>query len=115
MEGGAAARRVFLVGFEEELRHFTRRYEPNQLGMRVVSAAILRGVLGLTLRQGAIEYLGKISFGLYVFHVAALRIAGSAVAGLVLTVLAAALSYRFLESPFLRWKGPLARVESRPI
>ena len=43
VEGGAAARRVFLVGFEEELRHFTRTYEPNQLGMRVVSAAILRG------------------------------------------------------------------------
>jgi peptidoglycan/LPS O-acetylase OafA/YrhL len=79
------------------------------------SAAILRGVLGLMLRQPAIEYLGKISFGLYVFHVAALRIAGSAVMGLALTVLAAALSYRFLEAPFLRWKGRLARVESRPI
>ena len=77
--------------------------------------ARLCGVLGLTLRQPAVEYLGKISFGLYVFHVAALRIAGSAVAGLALTVLAAALSYRFLESPFLRWKGRLARVESRPI
>ena len=79
------------------------------------AAASLRGVLGLTLRQPVVEYLGKISFGLYVFHVAALSIAGSAVAGLALTVAAAALSYRFLESPFLRWKGRLARVESRPI
>ena len=42
-EGGAAARRVFLVGYEDELRHFTSKYEPGNLGMRIVSAAILRG------------------------------------------------------------------------
>ena len=41
--GGAAARRVFLVGFEEDLRHFSAKHEPWNLGMRIVSAAILRG------------------------------------------------------------------------
>ena len=38
-----AARRVFLVGYEDELKHFARKYEPGKLGMRIVSAAILRG------------------------------------------------------------------------
>ncbi len=41
--GGAAARRVFLVGFEEDLKHFSAKHEPWNLGMRIVSAAILRG------------------------------------------------------------------------
>ena len=43
VDGGAAARRVFLVGYEDELKHFARKYEPGKLGMRIVSAAILRG------------------------------------------------------------------------
>ena len=79
------------------------------------AAAILRGTLGLPMRQPVIEYLGKISFGLYVFHVAALRVGGSTAAGFALTVLAAGLSYRYLETPFLHLKERFARVESRPV
>ncbi|MEP7354781.1 MAG: acyltransferase [Acidobacteriota bacterium] len=68
-------------------------------------------------------YLGKISYGLYVLHVAAIRILEKGLAGsklvmpaaLLLTIGLAALSYRFLESPFLRLKEKFARVSSRPV
>jgi peptidoglycan/LPS O-acetylase OafA/YrhL len=66
--------------------------------------AILYGTLGLGLKNAALGYLGKISFGLYVFHVAALRIVPNAIGALALTILAAVVSYRFLETPFLRLK-----------
>jgi peptidoglycan/LPS O-acetylase OafA/YrhL len=73
-----------------------------------------------------LAYLGKISYGLYVFHVAAIRmvqtITGPSLAGPIvlliafaLTVAAAALSYRYLESPFLRWKIRYAHVETRTV
>ena len=41
--GGVAARRIFLVGYEDEIERFTREYNPGDLGLRVVSAAVLRG------------------------------------------------------------------------
>ncbi len=41
--GGAAARRVFLVGDELEMRRFSGHYEPWKQGMRIVAAAVLRG------------------------------------------------------------------------
>jgi peptidoglycan/LPS O-acetylase OafA/YrhL len=72
------------------------------------ATAILHGVLGLG-RDFGFGYLGKISFGLYVFHAAALELASNAFVGLVLTIAAAALSYRFLEMPFLRLKQRFAR------
>jgi len=76
-------------------------------------------------------YLGRISFGLYVFHLAVL----DSVFGIFpnagrhhvfpyllkislalgLTVLAAGLSYRFLETPFLKMKKRHAIIESQPV
>lgn len=79
------------------------------------AVAILRGTLGLAFDVPIVGYLGKISFGLYVFHAAALRLAGSVVGGMILTIACAALSYRFLETPFLRRKERFARVASRPV
>ena len=76
-----------------------------------------------------IVYLGKISFGLYVYHILAMRIAErvfspgasvpipSAIAdfcSLPLLVLYAALSYRYIEAPFLRLKTKFTYVASRP-
>ncbi len=69
-------------------------------------------------------YLGRISYGLYVFHLPViLAIAWWApgrawlrlplVAGL--TLACAAGSYRYLESPFLRLKGRFTRVRSVPV
>jgi peptidoglycan/LPS O-acetylase OafA/YrhL len=85
-------------------------------------------------------YLGKISYGLYVFHLMALRIAGQLTQhigsstygdvpfsakvthlgaylsfGLALTIAAAALSYEFFEKRFLVLKDRFAIVPSRAV
>ncbi len=76
----------------------------------------------LTLRP--LVYLGKISYGLYVFHQLAIQFSprlaipglpfGRSVSALLLTVALATLSYRFLELPFLRLKDRFAHIRSRP-
>ena len=68
-------------------------------------------------------YLGRISYGLYVFHVLAISLAnhtGSAgftalLLAACITVSCASISYRWLERPFLRLKARFAHVASRPI
>jgi peptidoglycan/LPS O-acetylase OafA/YrhL len=84
--------------------------------------------------QKPIIYLGKISYGLYVFHVLwlglsmdlirhfaggrlspiASEVCAMAIA-LPATVTTAILSYRYLESPFLRFKKRFTVVRSRPL
>jgi len=90
--------------------------------------AILAGVLSPSLTPSpalrAAAYLGKISFGTYVFHRAVLTLlgvpfaprtvlAGRAALGLAATIAIAALSYRYLESPFLRLKERFTVISSR--
>ena len=79
-------------------------------------------------------YLGKISYGLYVFHVLWLGLAkdlikhlagghpgpvasqlGAMAIALPATIVTGMLSYRYLESPFLRFKKRFTVVRSRPI
>jgi peptidoglycan/LPS O-acetylase OafA/YrhL len=97
----------------------------------LASAAVLLSVLGSQqafLRNQMLLYLGKISYGLYVLHefahYCAMRIIpastprmvfAQSIVGLTLTVLLAAASYRWLESPFLRLKERFAHVQSRPV
>lgn len=74
------------------------------------AAAILYASLGVPMRSRVLGYLGKISFGLYVFHAGVLKLVPFAPAALLLTIAFAAVSYRFLESPFLRLKERFARA-----
>ena len=73
-------------------------------------------------------YFGKISYGLYVIHELAhllakqifpaaspIRVAGQSAISLAITIALAAASYRWLETPFLRWKERFAHVQSRPV
>jgi peptidoglycan/LPS O-acetylase OafA/YrhL len=97
----------------------------------LASAIVLLSVLGAQhpfLRNTALLYLGKISYGLYVLHefahFCAIRMVpastphgvfAQSIVGLALTILLAAASYRWLESPFLRLKERFAHVQSRPV
>lgn len=78
---------------------------------------------GPVMRAGI--YLGRISYGLYVFHEAAIhftvvptpstaRWTVNVVASLGLTVLLAAVSFRYLESPFLRMKDRFSYIAPEP-
>jgi peptidoglycan/LPS O-acetylase OafA/YrhL len=97
----------------------------------LASAAVLLSVLAAQhpfLRNNVLMYLGKISYGLYVLHefahFCAIRLVpastpvsvfAQSMVGLALTILLAATSYRWLESPFLRLKERFAHVQSRPV
>ena len=72
------------------------------------SVAIIFGTLGAQLSAGAC--FGRISYGLYVFHAAVLRLVPSPILTLPLTIAVAALSYRYLETPFLRLKDRFERL-----
>lgn len=87
--------------------------------------AILLGALatgpGSWLAHPGLVALGRISYGLYIWHVAALHVMAPLpwpwrlVLGFALTAAVAALSYRYLERPFLRLKGRFTYVPSSPI
>lgn len=81
-------------------------------------------LLTATFSTPPLAYLGKISYGLYVYHLLGLSVAGKlfagsavleTVCGLSLTVIAAILSYHLYEAPFLRLKKRFTIVQSRPV
>ncbi len=104
---------------------------------------LLLGFMGVAQRwvPRPLIYLGKISYGLYVFHYlcvdlvvrlvapavrvgsairygkveVAIRSLGAMSFGLLLTILCAAVSYRFLEKPFLKLKERFTFVTSRAV
>lgn len=94
--------------------------------------SIFLAVLGMSGIPRALIYLGKISYGLYVFHAVMLYLSNCIVgalgptsdtaanmlvvdgAALLFCILAAHLSYRYFESPFLRLKEQFAVIKSRP-
>jgi peptidoglycan/LPS O-acetylase OafA/YrhL len=84
--------------------------------------------VGAILSTQPLRYLGKISYGLYVYHYLGLNVAirvtsqlgipspyVSSAIGLAITIAIGALSYHVLERPFLRAKDRLSVAQSRPI
>jgi peptidoglycan/LPS O-acetylase OafA/YrhL len=94
-------------------------------------AMLLWSVMGVSAKSvpRPLIYLGKISFGLYVFHGLGMNLSWSllhklrvpqpgvfaAVLGLAITFAIASLSYNFYEKPFLKLKKRLEVVKSRPV
>ena len=74
------------------------------------------------LRFPYLIYLGRISYGLYVYHMFSIAFVARFVAGtlarapisLCLTIIISAISYRWIEQPFLRIKERFTYVKSRP-
>ena len=106
------------------------------LGWPVVVAScalILFAFIGMKVEQPWLQYLGKISYGLYGYHMFCImtvehlmglqrrvpehtltHAAVREIFSLGLTIAVAALSYAILEKPFLRLKQRFTRVTSRP-
>ena len=104
---------------------------PEMLLVGMAVTLMLVGFLNWAVFNGwrSIRYLGKISYGLYVYHVPCLTIISKIFVrsmghdspltdfalGLPFTVGVAAISYRYFESPFLRMKERLEIVKSRAV
>lgn len=122
------------------LAHYWNMAEPKMilwvpvvLGYPLVAAScttILLATLGAQLRIPALlVYLGKISYGLYVYHALGMVLADKLLPthirlrqliirealALTITVALAALSYQLLETPFLRLKKRFELIRSRPV
>ncbi len=127
--------------------HIVRTQSPGAVALVAGYALVLAGTMlifnatagwsGRPLPKSLL-YLGKISFGLYVFHVACLLLMEQMMAAplvrgwlgprspylvegiasllaLLLTILCASVTYHFLERPFLKLKDRFTAVHSRPI
>ena len=112
---------------------------PTIIGYPVVALSctlIVLAFLGISTRfPQFLVYLGKISYGLYVYHILAMSLAWMLIPswkvvpshnhfshvflrellGLALTVLLASISYTFLEKPFLKLKTRFELIHSRPV
>ncbi len=126
---------IFLVAatalIMKEPEPVTMRMILGRLMISLASVAILYGCLHSSSRLLRAEWvvrLGRVSYGLYMLHYAGLLIMlslihpskgwallATKVLGLLMTVLLAFASYRWVELPFLRLKSRFATVPSRPV
>jgi peptidoglycan/LPS O-acetylase OafA/YrhL len=106
------------------------------IGTSLILFAVMQGNLGPLshlFKNKNLGYLGKISYGLYVFHFVGLELAHNLtnvyiseerllvypstvlLLSLVITIAISMASYQFLERPFLRLKERFTFIKSRPI
>jgi len=89
--------------------------------------AIVLGLLGISagVLPGWMVYLGKISYGLYVYHLLMIHLTSGLwrdgqygwlrmVVALAATIAVSAISFELLEKPFLRLKHRFEKIQSRP-
>ena len=111
----------------------TLKWIPTLVGFPVVAVSctlIMLAALGISTRpHGALLYLGKISYGLYVYHALGNVLSGKVIPvhtafvqlalrptmALGITIMLAAASYTVLEKPFLKLKERFAHIDSRPV
>jgi peptidoglycan/LPS O-acetylase OafA/YrhL len=131
LAGGLTAWVISSAWLNEQPGPVDMRMVLGRLIVSLAAGAILYACLGShskVARDSRVVGLGKISYGLYMLHPTAILIAlsllhpvrgGQLLAakglGFVLTVVLALVSYRWVESPFLRLKDKFATVLSRPV
>src|SRR5205085_2280502 len=111
----------------------TLQWIPTLVGFPVVAVSctlILLAALGATgPLPRYLVYLGKISYGLYVYHALGnvlsnrlipvhdgfLQLALRPITALAITMVLASVSYAVLEKPFLKIKNRFSRISSRPV
>lgn len=84
----------------------------------VASAVIVAWGVTVERRRTALEYVGRISYGIYLYHVPMVLLLGSSLSGAALvlavtstTLVLAAASYRWLEQPVRRLVDPVRHEE----
>jgi len=111
-------------------------YPLTGIGMALILSSVMKGdlfPLSFLFRNKILGYLGKISYGLYVYHLLGLELAFKVtdalvspdrllvypavgtLLGLLFTVAFSIPSYELLEKPFLRLKERFAFIQTRPV
>lgn len=96
------------------------------MGYFVISALFIETALAKLLSNKVLVWLGKISYGLYIWHIWAISLSNVLLKktplevfipyfGFILTILISAISYYFLERYFLKFKHYFSNITSRPV
>jgi Predicted acyltransferases len=138
--GGVAIAAIALApGIETQSRNIAWQFLATALGFALILDAVLplgRNPISWFLSRRPLVWLGKLTYGLYVYHILGIQFGGMlvdtlekhhwikaqavslvsrSVVSFALTVAVAAISYWLFESFFLRLKEKFSRVKSRPV